>query len=971
MEKKQYTYYAFISYKREDARWAQWLQRRLQTYKLPIKTHESHQDLPRKLTPVFLDKTNLRAGRLREQLKEEVTSSKYLIVICSRAAHENPKYLDMETRFFLEHGGDTSRIIPVIVDRTEHPVSECYPSLLEELNGEESILGVNVPADGKQQAMLKIISYMQGIKLEELESDESRRRKKKFRLYAAGGLAALCLAAGAVWWNIPHTASFREYIYRWELPEGVGKLNAAQAGAAEYSYRFTRLRGKTVSVERINSSGTLKGGTGWIWEDPARVEFYYDNSGKLNRTEYFDENGHKLYEAHYSTDLRAVDMVRYGTGISMNITASILRPQTNVGNTGDETRHGDITRFYQTYDESGRRTLRLFKRDNRGDQGGTPTQDIGSGIWGVRYLWDEQDRLAGVRFTDRDGGDMCSYTGAAGADYLYNENGLPVRQTNADAEGKPLEYHGTAYYTVQYDENGRITEQRSFGADGLPARTADGNCAKIMTYNEKGNRLTETLLDADDEPVAGSALGVCRTAMEYDRLGRVARQAFQNGNGEPATASNGIASMTTEYDGDSNRPALRRFFDTEGKPALYPATGAYAMRYTYNEDRMMSRIEYLDADLNPMVSAEGIAALCYEYSDGKRVKEYYLDLNGDPVRSSSGFAAITFEYEENNCISESMLDEEGNLCAGSGGTAVTEYEYQGGINTAEASFDANHEPALNIYGYHRVEKLYNEMGLETEERYYGTDGKTPVCRREGFASMTSAYHPNGDLASRSFFGEDGKPTAYPPEKGCSTLAYDYDRSGNVIRIRYLARGYDPSEDEQERFVTVYGYDAHGNLTDLSDLCCLSDSLEIPLEDGLGGQYISQYNVFFLSTEKGTLFQISRMKASDLFENATGEDLVRMLRENGTGLNQAFMEQSGFIETIEDEPRTLENGLVFIPTIVYGQGLQTQHSCYLIHGDDLYMIWSTASPSAGNDNTEVLDLVNRIRTRETGTETQEP
>lgn len=32
---RQYKNYAFISYKREDEKWAKWLQRKLENYKLP------------------------------------------------------------------------------------------------------------------------------------------------------------------------------------------------------------------------------------------------------------------------------------------------------------------------------------------------------------------------------------------------------------------------------------------------------------------------------------------------------------------------------------------------------------------------------------------------------------------------------------------------------------------------------------------------------------------------------------------------------------------------------------------------------------------------------------------------------------------------------------------------------------------------------------------------------------------------
>ena len=41
-------YYAFISYKREDEKWAKWLQQKLEHYKLPSNLN-GRTDLPREI----------------------------------------------------------------------------------------------------------------------------------------------------------------------------------------------------------------------------------------------------------------------------------------------------------------------------------------------------------------------------------------------------------------------------------------------------------------------------------------------------------------------------------------------------------------------------------------------------------------------------------------------------------------------------------------------------------------------------------------------------------------------------------------------------------------------------------------------------------------------------------------------------------------------------------------------------------
>ena len=47
--KRIYDNYAFISYKREDEKWAEWLQRKLEGYKLPTILKKTNPSLPRHL----------------------------------------------------------------------------------------------------------------------------------------------------------------------------------------------------------------------------------------------------------------------------------------------------------------------------------------------------------------------------------------------------------------------------------------------------------------------------------------------------------------------------------------------------------------------------------------------------------------------------------------------------------------------------------------------------------------------------------------------------------------------------------------------------------------------------------------------------------------------------------------------------------------------------------------------------------
>ena len=102
-DKRAYNYYAFISYSRKDEPWAEWLQKRLETYRIPAMLRKQNLNVPQKLYPVFRDKTDLAGGKLLEMLHEELDSSQYLIVICSPNS-AGSEWVDMDVRHFMKIG---------------------------------------------------------------------------------------------------------------------------------------------------------------------------------------------------------------------------------------------------------------------------------------------------------------------------------------------------------------------------------------------------------------------------------------------------------------------------------------------------------------------------------------------------------------------------------------------------------------------------------------------------------------------------------------------------------------------------------------------------------------------------------------------------------------------------------------------------------------------------------------------------
>lgn len=159
---KNYKYYAFISYSRQDEEWAMWLQHELEHYHLPDNL-KNHEDLPKEFRPVFRDVDELKAGNLPDQIYEALKSSENLIVICSPRAVKS-KWVNKEITDFIEIGNEkginnNERIFPFIIEGApdaQQEAQECFPKALR---GQEVLAG-NVNENGRDKAFVKIMAGM-------------------------------------------------------------------------------------------------------------------------------------------------------------------------------------------------------------------------------------------------------------------------------------------------------------------------------------------------------------------------------------------------------------------------------------------------------------------------------------------------------------------------------------------------------------------------------------------------------------------------------------------------------------------------------------------------------------------------------------------------------------------------------------------------------------------------------------------
>ena len=72
-------YRAFMSYSHKDARWARWLHRRLEGYRIPARMRGSEGEfgpLPDRLAPIFRDREDLAtAGQLTPKIESALADA--------------------------------------------------------------------------------------------------------------------------------------------------------------------------------------------------------------------------------------------------------------------------------------------------------------------------------------------------------------------------------------------------------------------------------------------------------------------------------------------------------------------------------------------------------------------------------------------------------------------------------------------------------------------------------------------------------------------------------------------------------------------------------------------------------------------------------------------------------------------------------------------------------------------------------
>ncbi len=200
----QRRYVAFISYSNIDEAEARWLQKALERTVIPKPLRGQPSPIgpvPKRLTPVFRDLTDLPAGaNLDAALKDRLDAAHWLIVVCSPNAAAS-HWVNEEVKYFIETGR-RDRILTVIIDGVPNdPEAECFPPALR---GPDEPLAADLRGDrvARRDGLLRLAAGLIGKEFDDFRQRQIAAARRRLRVFQAVALIMGLLAVsatGAAW----------------------------------------------------------------------------------------------------------------------------------------------------------------------------------------------------------------------------------------------------------------------------------------------------------------------------------------------------------------------------------------------------------------------------------------------------------------------------------------------------------------------------------------------------------------------------------------------------------------------------------------------------------------------------------------------------------------------------------------------------------------------------------------------------
>ena len=864
-----FIYDAFISYRHveRDRKWAEWLIDALERYRVPKSLQE--RGLPPRLRKIFRDEDEVPASAdLNDQIKQALTASRFLIVVCSPYTPRS-KWVEREIELFNSLGrGDQ-----VLALLTEGEPSDSFPSgmlvracQVADSDGSTRIvkedkepLAADVrPRKGqsaeklKRFALLRLVAVILGVKFDDLrQRDQERERSGKLKWAAVATAACIIFGGlGLAYWEMlaPTTTYYRQIVWRWNMPEGLGPIDQETRQHLASFYGVTTRRSgmmsspKAVEVRHQNSAGQLVGRDSLTTDEDVRAHWVigYREDGSVDRIKGFDAFERLIREdvlqRESSGNRYILTLERNGMPFAQSA-AHVTDPISPQPNTALAQRRTEIARHELVFDGNGCVIERRYQ-----DAWGTAVHDA-AGSFGEHLTLSPEGLILRTAEIDADGAEIALKNGIRAVTWAFDRDYNLARYTLLGPDERPIDgpdgyayyvrqldrwgndiatayYHpdgnpalhkdGYTRYTVAYDNRGFQIALAYFGVDDEPALTKNGVASFRRINDDNGNTIEEDYFGTDGKPAVIKG-GYARLKQVRDARGRVVEQAYQDGDGKLTLDSRGLAIIRVSFDRLGNITAVS-VFGVDGEPVLSKGGHAKTESSYDKHDRLVEeRYVGTDGQLVPS-KPSGAAKITLSYdARGNVVAATIFGVDGKPVRFKGvDYASLAMRYDDRgNQIEKRFLDTDGKpMLTATDGLAGFSIAYDEHGNQIEnTGFGLDGSPKLNNYGVAIYRYGYDARGNQTEVAYFGVDGQ-PKLSVDGYAGFHAVFDERGNRTRLSYFGVDGKAIA--STAGLAIFALSYDAQGNNIGEAYFGVDGKPGKGKfgfaSQRLV----FDARGN-----------------------------------------------------------------------------------------------------------------------------------------------------------------
>ena len=786
---EEYTYYAFISYSHHDEKWAKWLHRKLEHYRLPaVIRKQSGKSLPERIAPVFLDTDDLGVGKLDEKLYQELENSRYLIVICSpNSAVPNLQgihYVNLEVEYFSSLGRD-DQIIPIIIDGSPNdPEQCCFCPKLKKLG----LIGLDATKFPRKRVLNDVIAKILGLRPDALWQREKRRIRRNNTIGALlAFLLVSILSLTGIWayrYYIPYERYYECIGLKNLEPYGINPIEREFVRKRPFSWRLTYHKGRLLKAQYVNSRNLVRSFDNSIGE--IRIAGRSIETGFPQSIHFVDFYGTTRYHAviekisersfwmkYQDVFGRAIRLPPGYLGIfdktSLGRSRGNIIPHMDEGDRINETGNKPtVCRI--VLDENGFIENMVFFDGNHNPSDWNGLVEISMKRTG--------DRILEKIMLKNDVGRKKEIQNS----YVYENHQLkncllePIGEFSQQiiAGDDDLNSHGAVLKNIQYDLYGNLVS--------FEARSGNKNLSRQMKYfYDKDGFLTHCVISHDEktEDFHFNMFGdLTKTETRYKAKSLTARteqtaiEYFPNHTPKtvhikgniPFVAPDGSWILNMSVTMDSHGNIRFRVLDNGVTPKL-------EHEYRYNQENLL---EKATVSPEPILFPTGEGAQladCFEikYTRSGRVEEVIYRIGNETVREDKIFYYVVNDIDTKR-ICRIKRPGQPELFI------HVDLDARGRVVSKKYCLDFSGEKRSDYQGRGVSELKTEYVGdskLISRQIFYGIDpGKIAVDKQRGYAITEYGYDPYGNLSLIRCFDADHKPAPMPEWSGAYAVKFE-------------------------------------------------------------------------------------------------------------------------------------------------------------------------------------------------------